>query len=50
LVILSRVDLSLFEWFDSSGLNESVWKSSEKEKFENLLDILNRTIRKNINK
>jgi hypothetical protein len=25
---------------DTSGLNESVWKSSEKEKLENLLDIL----------
>lgn len=34
----------LFERIVTSGLNESVWSSSEKEKFESLLDIRQKAI------
>lgn len=39
-VMFSKLLLLLRSSIDTYGLNESVWKSSEKEKLENLLDIL----------
>ena len=40
LVMFIKLLFCLLSSIDASGLKESVWKSSEKEKFENLLDIL----------
>lgn len=38
-VMFSRLLLCLLSLIDVSGLKQSVWRSSEKEKLENLLDI-----------
>jgi hypothetical protein len=42
-VMFSKLLLVLCSSMDASGLKESVWKSSEKEKLENLLDMLDET-------
>lgn len=38
-VMFMRLLLCLVWWLNRSGLKESVWRSWEKEKFENLVDI-----------